>query len=498
MAGLKLVKGSTVTTAERELGLAREHGERRVALLAPTGDAALEYFEGEKSGRGERTLLVGPLSTRNAQALREKLPWLRPRPLGLRTSVGLGDRLGMATPGHVRAIRAVGGELAPVFAQQSIREMERTGRSPQEVMDDATWGLFTEGWTGRMGADADHLKSFEHIDGCLEAGYTFFTFDPGEHVDDSAESAAAGVLSSAVEGLPWYELEDSVSDLRRRYLGGAFDLEGEKLEFDEQSLYQAAAKYGRAVAHAARMYRYLEQASGDGEFEVEVSVDETVSPTTHLQHLYIATELRRLGVCWVSLAPRYVGAFEKGVDYIGDPKVFERDLARHATIARELGPYKLSLHSGSDKFSIYEAAVRQTRGMVHLKTAGTSYLEALKTVARADARLFREIYAHARERFEQDRASYHVSASLELAPNPEEKADGELPALVDQFDAREILHVTFGSVLGDTATENYLQERLLESLSNNEETYASGIEAHFLRHLQPFVPDSPKTLHGSC
>lgn len=496
VAGLKLVKGSMVA-GEMELGLVREDGERRVAILAPTGDAALEYFEGEKSGRGERTLLVGPLSARNARELRAQLPWLQPRPLGTRTSVGLGDRLGLATPGHVRAIRAVGGSLAPVFAQQSIREMERTGRSPQEVVDDATWGLFAEGWSGRVGADADHLKSFEHIDACLEAGYTFFTFDPGNHVDDSAESAASGRLSGAVGRLPWHELEDSVSDLRRRYLEGPFELEGGKLEFDEESLYRAAAKYGGAIADAVRMYRHLEHKSRNGEFEVEVSVDETASPTTHLQHLYIATELRRLGVRWVSLAPRYVGTFEKGVDYIGDPVVFERDFARHAAIARKLGPYKLSLHSGSDKFSIYEAAARQTRGMVHLKTAGTSYLEALKTVARADAPLFREIYAFARERFDEDRASYHVSASLESAPHPEVVEDSKLPGLVDQFDAREILHVTFGSVLGDLSGDHHLRERLLELLGNNEEAYASGLESHFLRHLRPFVPDSHKTMCDS-
>jgi hypothetical protein len=85
----------------------------------------------------------------------------------------------------------------------------------------------------------------------------------------------------------------------------------------------------------------------------------------------MTARLRQLGVRWVSLAPRYNGRFEKGVDYLGDVPPFEKDLAIHAAIAREFGPYKLSLHSGSDKFSIYPAAMRQTRGLVHLKTAGT-------------------------------------------------------------------------------------------------------------------------------
>src|SRR5690606_21841754 len=142
------------------------------------------------------------------------------------------------------------------------------------------------------------------------------------------------------------------------------------------TLARAAAKYGRAVAHAVRMFRHLDAVNGERPWEMELSVDETETPTSHLEHLYIVTELRRLGVRWVSLAPRYVGRFEKGVDYIGDLDALHADLAGHAAIARAFGPYKLSLHSGSDKFSVYPLAVDATNGMVHLKTAGTSMLTA--------------------------------------------------------------------------------------------------------------------------
>ena len=153
---------------------------------------------------------------------------------------------------------------------------------------------------------------------------------------------------------------------------------------------RAAVKYGRAVAHVAALYRHLASICPAGGFELEVSVDETDTPTSHAEHLFIARELRRLGVRWVSLAPRYVGSFEKGVDYIapgahrpeeGTTDAFAADFAGHAAIARALGPYKLSLHSGSDKFSIYGIAAELARGLVHLKTAGTSYLEALRATA---------------------------------------------------------------------------------------------------------------------
>jgi len=216
---------------------------------------------------------------------------------------------------------------------------------------------------------------------------------------------------------------------------------------------------------------------------------ETSSPTSVAEHIYIAGELGRLGVRWVSLAPRFVGEFEKGVDYIGDLEVFSTEFARHAAVARKLGPYKLSLHSGSDKFSIYPIAARLTGDasggndgpLVHVKTAGTSYLEALRTVARVDVDLFREILQLARDRYETDRATYHVSARLEKVPAEETFADDDLPGMLNDFDAREVLHVTFGSVL------DAYGNRLREALRLNHNVYGEGLAAHFEKHLRPFV-----------
>ncbi|HEX5913120.1 MAG TPA: tagaturonate epimerase family protein, partial [Rubrobacter sp.] len=158
----------------------------------------------------------------------------------------------------------------------------------------------------------------------------------------------------------------------------------------------------------------------------------------------------------------------------------------HAAISRTVspeGPYKLSLHSGSDKFSVYTAFARQTRGFAHLKTAGTSYLEVLRTAAALDPDLFREVYDLSRTRYEEDRASYHVSASLERAVNSRVVPDEELPEALERFDEREILHVTFGSVL----KEAHIRDRLLGLLREHPENYAAGLEKHFLRHLEPFA-----------
>ncbi len=479
---LELIPRSLVVEGATEYALTRVAGQLLLAVLATGSRSVLQDFHGETSDAGKHALLVGPPDAHNAAALRASLDWLKPRPLGLRTSAGMGDRLGLATPGHVRALRAAGADIAPIFAQQSIREMTRTGRTPHQVMDDATWGVFSEGWREGMGADADHLKTTDDIDQCLGAGFTLYTVDPGAHVDNRAERAGLSELRELAARLP-DEVRPPSSGLR----GLQFRIEHLSIAFDEPTLLRAAVKYGAAVSHVAAMYRHLEHAGGTRPFELEVSVDETDQPTTHAEHVYIGSELKRLGVKWVSLAPRFVGRFEKGVDYIGSVAAFEADVAGHAAIARHFGPYKLSLHSGSDKFSIYPVVARHTRGLAHIKTAGTSYLEALRVVAATHPDLFCEVYTFARARYETDRASYHVSAELGRAPEPASVSDW--PPLLDQFDAREILHVTFGSVLTAKAADGSFRfrDRLLSLLRRESDAYADGLRKHFVRHLAPFA-----------
>ncbi len=194
----------------------------------------------------------------------------------------------------------------------------------------------------------------------------------------------------------------------------------------------------------------------------------------------------------VSLAPRFVGDFEKGVDYKGDLETLERSLADHAAIAEVVGPYKLSLHSGSDKLSMYPILARATRGRFHVKTAGTSYLEALRVVARHDPPLFRRIVDFARSRYEVDKATYHVSATLASAPPPSEVSDPvelerqylELWAEVPEGKGfarpgRQILHCTFGSTLTDPDLGPAIRGVLIDHAATYDEILAD----HFARHL---------------
>jgi len=484
---------SVVSRADGEWALAHANGLDKLVIRPAAGhDDVLRGFDGELGEHDGRRLLIGPASARNAAVLREQLSWLAPQLVGHRTSFGFGDRLGLATPGHVRALKAAGGSIIPVFAQQSARELARTVRTAADVLNAATWGAFAEGWTGPQGADADHLKTTADIDAFCAAGFTMFTIDPGDHVGQIEPDATAGDLRIGFAALPWLELEESPTALLARYAGRVFDIEGLPLGFSEETLVRAAIKYARAVVHVAKMYRHLVAVAGARVVELEVSVDETDTPTSPAEHVFVATELRRLGVTWTSLAPRLVGRFEKGVDYIGHAAAFEADWMVHAAIARVLGPYKLSLHSGSDKFSIYKAVATHTRGVVHVKTAGTSWLEALRTLAATDRRLFRELYGFARERYDADRASYHVSARVDAAPDPATLSDDQLPALLDDFHARQVLHVTFGSILtaADSEGSGRFSHRIMAGLRTRAEDYAANLETHFVRHLRPFAAAS--------
>ncbi|NLF00389.1 MAG: hypothetical protein GX601_05355 [Anaerolineales bacterium] len=471
--GLSVYPRSLAQQAGISYGLAHGPQGKELVILGAT-----EGFEGQRLGRA----LLGPTSASNATRLRECLPWLRPQPLGIVTSVGCGDRLGLATPGHVRAVRTTPG-IAPIFAQQSIRENARTGRTPAEVIDDAMWGVLQEGWRAPWGADADHIKNKADLDSCIDCGYTFYTFDPGDWVDNAAHTAPLEVLRTSFAALPWWSLEDAPDGLLTRYLGREFHAGDFAWRFDEADLLRAACKYGAALAHAVGMVRHLARRLPAHRYEVELSVDETETPTSPLEHLFIASELQRLEVHPVSLAPRYVGRFEKGVDYIGDVEAFAAEVAQHAAIARAFGPYKLSLHSGSDKFTVYPLVARYAGELAHLKTAGTSYLEAIRAIAHCAPALFCTILDFARGSYPADRASYHVSAEVERVPEASPLQREALPGLLDQFDARQVLHVTFGSVLDAFGTQ------IKQVLADHEEAHYAALEAHFRRHLAPFAAD---------
>lgn len=414
----------------------------------------------------------------------EQLP--KPSLLGLVPSFGFGDRLGLATPGHIAACRK--GNLRPIFAQQSVREMTRTQRTPREVMFAAQRGIQQEKWSEPWGADADHLKTKEDVENLAAAGFTFFTIDPSAFVQNRADELKGVELQAAAEEVVRSGAFSSLAEAEDLYLNKLHLLaSGKEIGFTEKEpLYRAVVKYGKAVAHAQKMGEWIARSTKGRGAEIEVSVDETDTPTSLAEHLFIGLELKRRGVQAVSVAPRFIGEFEKGIDYKGDLKAFEASLREHVAVAQYCGPYKISVHSGSDKFSLYPIFGRVCGNLLHVKTAGTSYLEALRVVARKTPDLFVEIIEFAFGRFETDRATYHISAKIADVPKPACLSPTEREhVFLNQDAGRQILHVTFGSVLtmGKTAKGRSFKDGILEMLGNNEALHKEVLAAHLGRHI---------------
>jgi hypothetical protein len=460
-----------------------------IAFDRATPVFARDNFLGEAQEIDFQTVVKWCLpSHENAQKLRELFPWTAPQTIGLTPSFGAGDRLGLAAAAHIQASREVGeSTFALILAQQSIREMTRTQRTSAEVMDAATWGAFQENFRQPWGADADHLKTEEDIRNLAGAGFTFFTIDPSEHVDTEADAATLDELERKFMLLP------GGSELTARYAGQSFVFAMPdrlhaplRVTFDRETLLRAAVKYARAVEHTQTLAKILEEVKGADNFDLEMSVDETPYPTTVAEHFFVANELKTRGVKLHSLAIRFVGEFQKGIDYIGDIDEFSARLKEHALIAKQLGPYKMSIHSGSDKFSIFPIIAEECGGLLHEKTAGTWYLEALRVVARRGAVLFREILEFAAAHFPTDRATYHVVENLNSLPDFHAFSDSQLETILDNDTGRQMLHVTFGSVLTDKLDDGAwrFRERLYELWRREENLYSEIIAAHSAKHMR--------------
>jgi hypothetical protein len=199
----------------------------------------------------------------------------------------------------------------------------------------------------------------------------------------------------------------------------------------------------------------------------------------------VARELIDAGVSFATLAPRFCGEFQKGIDYIGDLAQFEKEIKIHAVIARHF-KYKLSIHSGSDKFSVFPSIGKETKGVFHVKTAGTNWLEAVRVVALTDPALYREIHKYAIAAFDEARKYYHVTTDLKKIPDIDKLKDSELPELFNLNDSRQLIHITYGLILNKKNDDGSyaFKDRLYRLWRKNEEAYSQALFKHIGRHLE--------------
>lgn len=448
------------------------------ALMADFGDtdmlvleAPFATFTGEVRSVNGVEVLLAPLTHENACALRERFPYTAPSSvLTKERTLGVGDRLGIAGSGHIRTFSKY--DAYPILAQQSIRELTLTERTFEDVLDCASYSVFREGFKRGFGADGDHLKKPEEVEYALRCGYTMITLDCSEHIRNDISA----MTDAQVEALPGLNAE-----LFKKYDGLSVTVEEETLHFCGTELKRMLYIYGAAVDFAVSIYeRYVK----DKKVDFEISIDETETPTTPLQHYFVANELLSRGVKPATVAPRFCGEFQKGIDYIGSLTQFRAEFAVHAAIARHFG-YKISVHSGSDKFSVFPTVGERTGRNFHVKTAGTNWLEAMRLIAAVSPALYREVHAFALHHFTEAKKYYHVTTDLTMIPPLSELKDSELPTLFDINEARQLIHITYGLILSaKDGSGDRFKTRLYKLWHTNREKYAALLEAHIGKHLE--------------
>lgn len=397
-----------------------------------------------------------PWTWENYRALRALLP-LSPGRCQRPASFGAGDRLGWATAAQVAALRRY--PVFPVLAQQSPRELARTKRDFRDVLLAAALGVLEAGYAGPFGADADHLQEEDQLRAAAAAGYSLYTFDLRRALARGPRPRTA--LSSVARAV--------IAELAGRRLA----VPGGPLVLEEDRLAAAAQVYEEALAAVIRGAEILREMGIEA--DLEVSVDEAEAETTPEAHAFIVRYLQRHGVALWSLAPRFPGTFEKAVDYEGDVERFAQAVAIHHALARSLGGHRLSLHSGSEKFRILPVFRALTEGYFHIKTSGTTWLQAVRVIARHRPDLFAALYVTAREFLEESRRDYPLRLRAEDLP-ADPPPDPE--AALGSRAIRQLFHISYGVLLERHGA------RIYETLAQFEEAHMAAVAANLERHLE--------------
>jgi len=403
---------------------------------------------------------------------------------------GTGDRFAHQGRAQLQAIlnaREAGIDVYPVW-NKSNREHSIIKSQPGDVRAEADAAVAALGFTGAYYVDADHI-GLKTVDAFIPAS-DFFTLDVADFTGKAAEADAVGVFLNAV----------------RRYTG-SLSIPGIERPFDltEKTVRGAAGKFLLAVQEAGRIYRHIEERKGRDGFVTEISVDETDAPQSPVELFLILAMIAEEHIPIQTIAPKFTGRFNKGVDYVGDlaqfEKEFDEDLSVIAFAIQEFGlgdTLKLSVHSGSDKFSIYpiiNRLIKKHNAGLHVKTAGTNWLEEVIGLAESGdegLQLVKEIYARAREHYAELVAPYSTVIDIDpdKLPDPESvmgwsssqyadalRHDESSPHYDPNF--RQLLHVGFKVAAG-------MGKRFTGALEANEEIVARNVtENLFERHLQP-------------
>ncbi len=405
---------------------------------------------------------------------------------------GMGDRFAHQGEAQLSAVIEARKEGIPVFPvwNKSNREHQIVHSVPDDLRSEADAAVKALEWNENYYVDADHI-GLKTVDGFL-AGSNFFTLDVADFVGKPATP----------------ESVEAFVEANRRFCG-SLKIEGidAPVHIDEATLRGAAGKFLLAIQEAGKIHRHIAAAKGADSFVTEVSVDETDVAQSPVDLFLILSMIAAEGIPAQTIAPKFTGRFNKGVDYVGDVKAFEKEFHEDLCVIRFAvktfglpDTLKLSVHSGSDKFSIYgiiNRLIKQHGAGLHVKTAGTTWLEELIGLAEADGEalaLAKTIYAKAFARFDELSGPYRTVIDIDPVrlPSPEEvqgwnsvdyqsalRHDQSNPKYNQHF--RQLLHVGFKIAAEEGAVYT-------EALKSNREVIARNVRTNLLeRHIRPIL-----------
>ena len=405
-------------------------------------------------------------------------------------TLGIGDRFAQQGRAQLEAIllaRQQGIEVCPVW-NKSNREHVMIKTSPQDVRAEADAAVKALDWTSSYYVDADHIN-LKTVDGFIQAS-DFFTIDVADFAGQTPDPDA---VESLVKRAGSFSGTLSIPGI-----DGGF-------EISEAAVRAAANKFLCAVQEAGRIYRRIVELKGVDHFVTEISVDETETAQTPVELFLILLMIREESIPVQTIAPKFTGRFNKGVDYAGVLSQFEKEFAEDLFVIRyairEFGfpsSLKLSVHSGSDKFSLYpiiNRLIKQHATGLHVKTAGTTWLEEVIGLAEAGGeglKIAKEIYAQAVARFDELKGPYAPVIDIDPGklPDPKVVAAWEKEKYVNSLrhvesspdynpDFRQLIHIAF-----KIAAE--MGQLFLGAVKANEITVARNVTSNLLeRHIKP-------------
>lgn len=405
-------------------------------------------------------------SVNNSKKLIEVFPDLKPSRMNKKISVGFGDRIGIASGAHVKISKEY--DYFPLFAQQSGREISKTSKDCETVLHNAVMGVFQEGYEGSWGSDADHVGDEKWLNIMLNntyLPYTMFTIDTYHHINLDGTTP-----------------DSYLSDVKfkerllksKKYIGKNFSFAGCNLSYNEENLHFIVSRYYKSLDFLSDCFNSIKNRIK--EFDFEPTFDERDIDTTPLEHFYISSELINDGVSFSTMAPKFPGLFEKGIDYEGDLKVFAETLKSHNEIAKYFGSYRLSLHSADDKFGVFKYLREILGDNFHVKTSGTTWMESLRTIAKFNPDLFKRILDSVLATAEENSKDYYIV--LDYKKINDYLKNKQLADLVDIKETRQLLHVSYGTVI------NEFRNEILETLFNHEEAYMDNIIKNYKNHFK--------------